>query len=209
LEGIGFVWAQRNGSKKSGGGQKGGGGRGYSMSADHPSSQDGGGDSENESDLEAAADAEAEAEAAALRRREGTAVAALEGADREKLGLDRYIKKRRESLSHGGKNRGEADGGSGSGGGEDFDDDEQQAAGAADKGSSSSGSKRRRVKNYMTKGRTDAWMRKYEEFRNKNLRGDFSWKDNVQLRAWVRQQRFALLFLSFFIFNLFVFNRSY
>jgi hypothetical protein len=182
LEAIGFVWAQRNNKK---GGKKSG-------PRDHPSSQDGGGDSEDSDEstlLSTERLTDADADAAALQRREGTAVAALEGAGREKLGLDRYIKKRRESLtSGGGKSRGgDVDGnGSGSGGGEDFDDDDPTAT-AADKASS----KRRRVKNYMTKGRTDAWMRKYEEFRNKNLRGDFSWKDNVQLRAWVRQQRFA------------------
>lgn len=126
--------------------------------------------SENESD---------ETSAAATRRKEGVAAMALfeSAGDRDRLGLDRPMKRQRAEAASGGS----ADRKQGEGDGDGRDPSAPVLVGGG----------RRRPKNYMTKGRTDAWMRKYEEFKSKNLNGDFSWKDNVQLRAWVRQQRCA------------------
>lgn len=160
MEGVGFVWAQRGStSKKSG--KKGG------------SDQ-----SDNESDGEENGSMTSMRDLATFTSEEASRGRSSTGADpsREKLGLDRYIKRRRSSmLGRAADIMGE--------------EEEEEEEVSSDGDNINSGKRSKRSKNYMTKGRTDAWMRKYDEFRRKNLRGDFSWKDNVQLRAWVRQQR--------------------
>lgn len=163
LEGIGFVWAQRGKQSKV---------NSKEINSDH-SDNDSNGSYERSS-------------TAAMRNLVACSSAAVSierdpdyqpiASYREKLGLDRYISKTRRGSLLARDDSACLD----------FDDGDEALS---DGGHLTHGKRSKRSKNYMTKGRTDAWMRKYEEFRNKNLRGDFSWKDNVQLRAWVRQQR--------------------